>query len=57
VVAHSARFARLIPPALFFVRSAFLTNSLELFLKAGEIFIGKFFQIDEFISSALQRSN
>ena len=35
----------------------FFANSLELFLKAGEIFVGKFFQIDELISSALQRSN
>ena len=35
----------------------FFANSLELSLKAGEIFVGKFFQIDKFISSALQRSN
>ena len=35
----------------------FFSNSLELFLKAGEIFVGKFFQIDELISSAFQRSN
>ena len=35
----------------------FFANSLELFLEAGEIFVGKFFQIDKFISSAFQRSN
>ena len=35
----------------------FFANALELFLKAGEIFVGKFFQIDEFISSAFQRAN
>jgi hypothetical protein len=35
----------------------FFLNSLELFLKAGEIFVGKFFQIDKFISSAFHRSN
>jgi hypothetical protein len=29
----------------------FLANALELSLKTGEIFVGKFFQIDEFISS------
>jgi hypothetical protein len=27
-------------------------NSLELSLKTGEIFVGKFLQVDEFISSA-----
>jgi len=47
--AHAARIVSV--PLCFFA------NSLELFLKAGEIFIGKFFQIDEFISSAFQRSN
>ena len=35
----------------------FFANSLELFLKAGEIFVGKFFKIDELISSAFQRPN
>ena len=35
----------------------FFANQLELFLKAGEVFVGKFLQIDEFISSAFQRSN
>ena len=35
----------------------FFANALELFLKAGEIFVGKFFQIDKFVSSAFQRSN
>ena len=35
----------------------FFANALKLFLKAGKIFIGKFFKIDKFISSAFQRSN
>ena len=35
----------------------FLANPLELFLKASQIFVGKFFQIDKFVSSAFQRSN
>lgn len=35
----------------------FFANALELFLKAGEIFVGKFFKIDKFISSAFQRPN
>src|SRR5881392_3727013 len=35
----------------------FFANTLELFLKASEIFVGKFFQIDKFISSTFKRSN
>ena len=35
----------------------FFANALELFLKAGEILVGKFFKIDKFISSAFKRSN
>ena len=35
----------------------FFANALKLFLETSQIFVGKFFQIDEFISSALQRSN
>src|SRR6266487_5974143 len=35
----------------------FLANALELFLEAGESLVGKFFQIDKFISSAFQRSD
>jgi hypothetical protein len=35
----------------------FFSNALELFLKAGEIFVGKVFQIDKFISSPFQRSD
>ena len=35
----------------------FFANALELFLKTSEIFVGKFFQIDKFVSSAFQRSN
>jgi hypothetical protein len=33
------------------------SNALELFLKTGDFFVGKFFKIDKFISSAFQRSN
>ena len=47
--AHAARS--------IFVPLCFFSNALELFLKAGEIFVGKSFQIDKFISSAFQRSN
>ena len=35
----------------------FFANALELFLKASQIFVGKFFQIDKFVSSAFQGSN
>src|SRR6266404_4174878 len=35
----------------------FFAYALELFLEAGEIFVGKFFQIDKFISSPFQRSD
>ena len=35
----------------------FFANALELFLKASQIFVGKFFQIDKFIPGAFQRSN
>jgi hypothetical protein len=49
---RSAHTARIVSVPL-----CFFSNSLKLFLKAGEIFVGKFFQIDELISSAFQRSN
>ena len=49
---RSARTARIVSVAL-----CFFSDSLELFLKASQIFVGKFFQIDKFISSAFQRSN
>jgi hypothetical protein len=35
----------------------FFPNVLELFLKTSDFFVGKFFKIDKFISSAFQRSN
>jgi hypothetical protein len=35
----------------------FFANPLELFLKTGEVFVGKFLQIDEFIPSVFQRAN
>ena len=35
----------------------FFANPLELFLKANQIFVGKFFQIDKFVSSAFHRSD
>ena len=41
----------------FSVPLCFFSNSLELFLKVSQIFVGKFFQIDKFVSSAFQRSN
>src|SRR6266550_7444933 len=47
--AHAARIVSL--PLCFFA------NALELFLEAGDLFVGKFFQIDKFIASAFQRSN
>src|SRR6266480_4254564 len=49
---RSARAASIVSVSL-----CFFAKPLELFLKAGEIFVGKFFQIDELISSAFQRSN
>jgi len=48
---RSAHTARIVSVPL-----RFFSNALELFLKAGEIFVGKFFKIDKFISSAFQRS-
>ena len=48
----SAHAARIVSVSL-----CFFANALELFLKAGEIFVGKFFQFDKFISSAFQRSD
>ena len=49
---RSAHAARIVSVPL-----CFFPNSLELFLKAGEIFVGKFFKIDKFISSVFQRAN
>jgi hypothetical protein len=49
---RSAHAARIVSVPL-----CFFANALELFLEAGEIFVGKFFQIDKFISSAFQRSD
>ena len=49
---RSALAARIVSVPL-----CFFANSLELFLKTSQIFVGKFFQIDKFISSAFQRSN
>src|SRR5213593_5003774 len=49
--------ARLIAARIVSVPLCFFTNALELFLEAGEIFVGKFFQIDKFISSPFQRSD
>ena len=45
------------PASIVSVALCLFANALELFLEAGEIFVGKFFQIDKFISSAFQRSN
>ena len=49
---RSAHAARIVSVPL-----CFFANPLELFLKTSQIFVGKFFQIDKFISSAFQRSN
>ena len=49
---RSAHTARIVSVPL-----RFFSNVLELFLEAGEIFVGKFFKIDELISSAFQCSN
>jgi hypothetical protein len=51
------RFARLGAARNVSVPLCFLPDSLELFLKASQIFVGKFFQIDKFVPSALQGSN
>ena len=51
------RFAQLGAARNVSVPLCFFSDSLELFLKASKIFVGKFFQIDKFISSAFQRSN
>src|SRR5206468_12085289 len=51
------RFAQLDLARNFSVPLCFFAYTLELFLKASEIFVGKIFQIDKFISSAFQRSN
>jgi hypothetical protein len=49
---RSAHAARIVSVPL-----CFFANALELFLEAGESFVGKFFQIDKFISSPFQRSD
>jgi len=53
----SERFAQLDATSIVSVPLCFFSDSLELFLKTSEIFVGKIFQIDKFISSAFQRSN
>src|SRR4029450_12356444 len=52
-----APFARLNAARIVSVSLCFFANALELFLEAGEIFVGKVFQIDKFISSVFQRSD
>jgi len=54
---RSERFAQLNAAKNVSVLFCFFANTLELFLKASQIFVGKFFQIDKFVSSAFQRSN
>ena len=49
---RSARAARIVSVPL-----CFFADALKLLLKTSQIFVGKFFQIDKFISSAFQRSN
>jgi hypothetical protein len=36
---------------------SFFANPFELSLKTGKVLVGKFLQIDEFISSVFQRAN
>ena len=54
---RSERFAQLHAARNFSVPFCFFANTLELFLKASQIFVGTFLQIDKFISSAFQRPN
>ena len=54
---RSERFAQLDAAENASVPLCFFSDSLELFLKTSQIFVGKFFQIDKFVSSAFQRSN
>ena len=49
---RSERFAQLNAAKNVSVLFCFFANTLELFLKASQIFVGKFFQIDKFVSSA-----
>ena len=53
---RSERFAQLDAARNASVPLCFFSDSLELFLKVSQIFVGKFFQIDKFVSSAFQRS-
>ena len=55
--ARLAPFARLNAARIVSVPLGFFANAFELFLEGGEVFVGKFFQIDKFISSAFQRSD
>lgn len=54
---RSERFAQLDAARNVSVPLCFFSDSLELFLKASQIFVGKFFQIDKFVSGAFQGSN
>ena len=54
---RSERFARRHAARIVSVPLCFFANPLKLFLKTSQIFVGKFFQIDKFISSAFQRSD
>jgi len=54
---RSGTFAQLNAARNVSIPLCFFANTLELFLKASEIFVGKFFQIDKFISSTFKRSN
>src|SRR5205809_7072849 len=55
--ARLAPFARLKASRIVSVPLGFFANAFELFLEAGEVFVGKFFQIYKFISSTFQRSD
>src|SRR4030095_3540551 len=55
--ARLAPFARLTAARIVSVSLCLFANALELFLEAGEIFVGKVFQTDQFISSVFQRSD
>ena len=54
---RSERFAQLDAGRIVSVPLCFFANALELFLKASQLFVGKFLQIDKLVSSVFKGSN
>src|SRR5260370_39286058 len=54
---RSERFAQLHAARNVSVPLCLFSDLLELFLKTNQIFVGKFFQVDKFVSSAFHRSD